>query len=234
MDISEGVMCSHCNTRVYRQLLVDHVQQELLSETTCRPCSDLVQTLTDLLCALHLYGHLKPPVINITCCRCSFQAGSVEKFVEHLQVSCEKVAPAQDTAVSDASAEQGSFKDSCQTYNAENEDEPVGTSSQGQDMGDWDGQQFQKMMSTLLTDMSGKGRQKTSSEHNTGGNCIATIDISSVFESQDDDTSIGLIMECERVKEPNPSQNVVEHDTENQENFFICPKSEMSEDRSKG
>ncbi|XP_066263212.1 uncharacterized protein [Branchiostoma lanceolatum] len=246
MDLPESVVCSHCNTRVYRQWLLDHVQQELLGETTYSPCSNLVQTLTDLLCALHLYGHLKTPVVSITCSRCCFKAGSVEKFVEHLQVtceedmfSCETVAPAQDTAASalDTAApaqntaasalhEQNSFKYrvSYQPNSAGKEkgeggncEEAVGTSSQGQKMGDWDGQQFQQMMSTFLTDTSGNGRQKTSSEQDTGGHSKVTIDMASVCEDQEDETSMGLIMECEGIKEEHyPSQSVEANNTATQ------------------
>ncbi|CAH1248828.1 ZSCAN2 [Branchiostoma lanceolatum] len=230
MDLPESLVCSHCNTRVYRQWLLDHVQQELLGETTCSPCSNLVQTLTDLLCALHLYGHLKTPVVSITCSRCGLQTGSVEKFVEHIQVGCEddmfSSAPAQNTAAS-ALHEQNSFK-----YRVSYEPnsvgkekgeggrfkEAVGTSSQGQKMGDWDGQQFQHMMSTLLTDRSGNGRQKTSSEQDNGGHSKVTIDMVSVCE--EDETSMGLIMECEGIKEEHyPSLSVEANNTPNQEHF---------------
>ncbi|CAH1248738.1 Hypp8369 [Branchiostoma lanceolatum] len=240
MDLPESVVCSHCNTRVYRQWPLDHVQQELLGETTCSPCSDLVRTVTDLLCALHLYGHLKTPVVSITCSRCGFQTGSVEKFVEHLQVrceedmfSCEAVAPEQDTAApaqdtaAPASHEQSSFKYrvSYQPNSTGNEkgeggscEEAAGTSSQGQKMGDWDGQQFQHMMSTLLTDTSGNGRQKISSEHNTGGHSKVTIDMASVCEEDEDETSMGLIMECEGIKEEHDtSQSVEANNTASQE-----------------
>ncbi|CAH1248734.1 ZNF267 [Branchiostoma lanceolatum] len=245
MDIPESVVCSHCNTRVYRQWLLDHVQQELLGETTCSPCSDLVQTLTDLLCALHLYGHLKTPVVNITCSRCCYKASSVEKFVEHLQVrceedmfSCEDVAPAQDTAAP-ASHEQSSFtyKVSYQPNSAGKEkgegghcEETVGTSSQGQKMGDWDGQQFQQMMSTLLTDTSGNGRQKTSSEHDTGGHSKVTIDMASVCEDQED-KAITEEMNYITPKIKNQrlsSQSAEEKTTANQDDSIDCTYAKIS------
>ncbi|XP_035661560.1 zinc finger protein 260-like [Branchiostoma floridae] len=233
MDVTESVVCSHCNTLVYRQWLVDHVQQELQSETTCRPCSDLVQMLTDLLCALHLYGHLKPPVINITCSRCSFQAGSVEKFVEHLQVSCENVAPAQDTAaaVSHASAEQSSctYRVSYQPNDVAEGKEPVGPSLQ--EMADWDGQQFQKMMSTLLTDTSGKGRQKTSSDHDTGGRSKVTIDMASVCEDKEEETDVSEDLNYVGPKDqPCSTQSVKEKNTSNQEDSTDCSETNNAKD----
>ncbi|KAI8502397.1 hypothetical protein Bbelb_199850 [Branchiostoma belcheri] len=242
MDVAESVVCSHCNTRVYRHWLVDHVQQELLDETTCRPCSDVVQTLTDLLCALHLYGHLKAPVINITCSRCCFKAGSVKKFVEHLQarceegmLSCEDAAPAKNTAAPVSGDEKSSFTyrvsyqpDSVEEGKGEGGscEKTVGTSS----MGEWDGQQFQQMMSTLLTDTSGKGRQKMSPKEDIGGRNKVTIDMASVCEDEEDDTVSEDVLNYDEPK--SFSSQSLEENTANQDNDTDISETKASKECS--
>ncbi|CAH1253330.1 ZNF845 [Branchiostoma lanceolatum] len=208
MPDHESMLCSHCNTRVQRQSLLDHVTEELQSQH-CSLCSNILQTLTDLLCALHKYGHLKAPVINITCSRCSFKAGSVETFVEHLQMWCETqllssesdgVKHDQTVDVSHTSTEQTGFAlRECYLPNHDDSKEDkreggtcektVGTSSQRDEkMGDWGGQQFQQMMSMLLTDTSGKGVSKKNFEEDVRLCSKVTIDIAPVCESQGNET----------------------------------------------
>ncbi|XP_078702626.1 uncharacterized protein LOC144928290 [Branchiostoma floridae x Branchiostoma belcheri] len=245
MDVAESVVCSHCNTRVYRQWLVDHVQQELLDETTCRPCADVLQMLTDLLCALHLHGHLKTPVINITCSRCCFKAGSVEKFVEHLQArckedTCEKVAPDTAAAVSHASVDLTDRQRVKQLQNDVEEgkgeggscEKTLGTRTLGERMGasESDGQQFQQMMSTsLLTDTSEKRQQKTSPEEDIGGRNKVTIDMASVCEDEEDDTVSEDGMNYDEPKTFS-SQSLEEKNTANQGNDTDISETKDEED----
>ncbi|XP_078615569.1 uncharacterized protein LOC144884241 [Branchiostoma floridae x Branchiostoma japonicum] len=212
MDAAENMVCSHCNTQVHRQWLLDHVREELQSDTLsqhCSLCSEILQTLTDLLCALHQYGHLKTPVISITCSRCSFKAGSVEMFAEHLQMRCKTDSVLSYDCHSDgvkhdaptvytshkSTAQTGFALKECYLLNNNSEEDTckvdtcemaVGTISQGDEkMGEWDGQQFQQMMSMLLTDTSGTGRSREGTEQDVGQQSKVTIDIASVCETVD-------------------------------------------------
>ncbi|KAI8481865.1 hypothetical protein Bbelb_403970 [Branchiostoma belcheri] len=223
MEDTESVVCSHCDTPVHRQWLVDHVKEELLSDTLshhCSLCSDILQTLTDLLCALHQYRHLKTPVINITCSRCSFKAGSVETFVEHLQMWCETerdgIKPGPCASPTPTEHTGYAYRECYLPNNDSKEDKGEGgtcektVGTRDEKMGDWDGQQFQQMMSLLLTDTSGKGHLRKSPKQDVGQYSKVTIDTTSVCENDKKETGTQQgegMMKCEHCDYVTPDKD---------------------------